>query len=281
MSIRLTGKEVAADIFRRAAEMSDDVRKMKGRAPVLHIVRVGEKKADLAYERGVRKNAARAGVDVDTTALSEDVPEEELKETIRRLNEDAGTDGILLFLPLPKRFDEEKIVNLISPEKDVDGATDASRLGVYTGSETGFAPCTPEAVVEMMHYYRIPIRGKRAVIVGRSLVVGKPLSMLLLKENATVTICHTKTENLPSVTKEADLLISAAGHIGTVKKEHVREGQYVFDVGINMSPEGKMTGDVLFDEVSPVVKAITPVPGGVGAVTTSVLMLHTVEAARR
>lgn len=279
MSIRLTGKEVALSIYKRTSALSERVRREKGRPPVLAIVRVGEKGADLAYERGVRKNAQKAGVEVKTTALREDVQEEKLKSTIISLNKDGGTDGILLFLPLPKRFDEAGIVNLISPEKDVDGATDASRLSVYTGSGSGFAPCTPQAVVEMMHYYKIPIRGKRAVIVGRSLVVGKPLAMLLLKENATVTVCHTRTEDLPSVTQEADLLVSAAGHIGTIGREHVRKEQCVFDVGINMTPEGKMTGDVLYDEVSPLVHAITPVPGGVGAVTTSVLMLHTAEAA--
>ncbi len=276
MSIRLTGKEAAASILERTKEQADRMT-ASGHAPKIAIVRVGEKKSDLAYEAGIKRNADKAGVQAQSVPLPPDITEEELIAKIHALNDDASVSGILLFLPLPKGLNEAAVVNAIAPEKDLDGATDASKLGVYTGSGIGYPPCTAQAVMEILHYYNIPIGGKRAVVVGRSLVVGKPLSQMLLKENATVTICHSKTEDMPSVTKEADILISATGHIGTLTKEHVAAGQCVIDVGINFNSDGKMTGDVLYDEVSEIVDAITPVPGGVGAVTTAVLLSHAVH----
>ncbi len=276
MSIRLTGREVAASILERTKQRSLEQQK-SGVTPKIAIVRVGAKKSDLAYENGIRKNAEKAAVLVETHELREQISQNELIEEIRMLNHDTSVSGILLFLPLPKGFDESAVVNAIDPAKDLDGATDASKLGVYTGSGIGFPPCTAQAVMEILHFYQIPVSGKRAVVVGRSLVVGKPLSMMLLKENATVTVCHSRTQDMPSVTKEADILISAAGHIGTLTQEHVSSGQTVIDVGINFTDEGKMTGDVLYEDVCDTVSAITPVPGGVGTVTTAVLLSHAVH----
>ncbi len=275
MKIRLTGKEVASAIYERTRRTAERMA-AEGRTPEMAIVRVGEKKSDISYETGVKKNAEKAGVLVNSVVLPEDVEEETLLQTIDSLNKNDRIRGILLFLPLPKHLHEEKIVNAISPEKDMDGVTDASKLGVYTGSKVGYPPCTAQAVMEILHAYQIPIAKRRAVIVGRSLVVGKPLAMMLLGENATVTICHSQTQNLAKVTQTADILISATGHIGTLTKEHVREGQTVIDVGINFNAEGKMTGDILYDEISEIADAVTPVPGGVGAVTTAVLLSHVV-----
>jgi methylenetetrahydrofolate dehydrogenase (NADP+)/methenyltetrahydrofolate cyclohydrolase len=240
---------------------------------------MGEKKSDLAYERGIRKHADMAGCSVVTDAFPQDVREDDLVSRIRELNEDETVDGILIFQPLPKQLDSHRVIEAVSAGKDVDGATDASRLFVYTGHGSGFAPCTAQSVIEILDYYGVALQGKHAVIVGRSMVVGKPLANLFLARNATVTVCHSKTENLASITRTADILVSATGHIGTLGGEHVSRDQYVLDVGINFGPDGKMTGDVLYDEVAPHVRALTPVPGGVGSVTTAVLFKHVVESA--
>lgn len=274
MSRILSGKETAASIMAKNLALSGTFQETYKRKPKIAIVRVGSKPNDLSYERGVRKNAQKAEIDVEVHELPEKIEEDDVIGEICSLNEEESVDGILLFLPLPKHLNEQKIVNSIAPEKDLDGVTDASRLGVYTGNETGFPPCTAQAVMEILDHYEIPVAGKRAVVIGRSLVIGKPVSMMLLKRNATVTICHSKTKDLEAVTREADILVSAAGRIGMVTKNHVREGQTVIDVGINFDDSGKMKGDVLFDEVSPVASDVTPVPGGVGSVTTAVLLSH-------
>ena len=202
-------------------------------------------------------------------------------DTIRQVNEDAGIHGVLIFRPLPKHLDEEAVIRALDPEKDVDGITDGSMVGVFAGREQGFPPCTPQACMEILDHYQIDCTGKKAVVVGRSLVVGKPAAMMLLKKNATVTICHTRTKDMPAVVKEADIVIVAAGRAGVVDDRYVSPGQIVIDVGINVNEQGKLCGDVAYDKVEPVVEAITPVPGGVGSVTTSVLVGHVVEAAMR
>lgn len=280
MSEILYGPSAAAaldeETMRRTAAL-----KAAGISPKLAIVRVGRKEADLSYERGVLKRAEKVGILAEVTELPELCREMDLLSVIGRLNADPDVHGILLFRPLPKELDEEKIVSFISPEKDVDGVTDASAVGVYAGKDIGYPPCTADAVMRILEHYGYELQGKRAVIVGRSLVVGKPLSMMLLKKNATVTICHTKTKDLPSVTKEADLLIAAAGHIGTIRAEHVREGQTVIDVGINVNEEGKLCGDAEAEEIAPIVCAYTPVPKGVGSVTVSVLLQHAADAAEK
>ncbi len=276
----LYGPETAKALDEKTAELCTGL-KAQGIEPCLAIVRVGEKEADLAYERGVLKRAEKTGIRTKVFALPEDCAESSLLNEIKKLNEDREVHGILLFRPLPKHLDESKIMNSILPEKDADGVTDASAVGVYTGREIGYPPCTPDAVMKILEHSGYETKGRRAVIVGRSLVVGKPLAMMLLKKDATVTVCHTKTMDLASVTKEADIVIAAAGHPKTICAEHVRSGQIVIDVGINTDSEGKLTGDISFEEVEPIVEAITPVPRGVGAVTVSVLLSHVAQAAEK
>ena len=218
---------------------------------------------------------------VEKILLPADVSQEELLSVIDKVNKDPQIHGVLLFRPLPKHLNQSVIENALDPAKDVDCMTDGSMSGVFTGKNVGFPPCTPQACMEILDYYGIDCTGKKAVVVGRSLVVGKPAAMMLIKKNATVTVCHTRTVDMPSVVKEADIVIVAAGRAGVVDASYVAPGQTIIDVGINVNAEGKLCGDVAFDEVEPIVDAITPVPGGVGSVTTSVLVGHVVEAAAR
>jgi len=187
----------------------------------------------------------------------------------------------LIFRPLPKHLDEEAVRQTLLPAKDIDGITDGSLAGVFTGNNNGYPPCTAQACMEILDYYKVDCKGKRAVVIGRSLVVGKPAAMMLTAKNATVTLCHTRTVDMPSVVKNAEIVIVAAGQAGAVTGEYLSDGQIVVDVGIHMTDEGKLCGDVKFDEAEPVVAAISPVPGGVGTVTTSVLISHVVEAAKK
>ena len=253
----------------------------KGIQPTLGLVRVGERADDVAYERGATKRAETLGVAVRKFLLAADATQEELIATIRRINADDSIHGALLFRPLPKHMDDEAVRAALLPEKDIDGITDGSLAGVFTGTKRGFPPCTAQACMEILEHYRIPVQGKSAVVIGRSLVVGKPAAMMLLQRNATVTVCHTKTVDMPSVTRKADILIVAAGRAGVIGAEYVSAGQTVIDVGINFTPEGTMVGDADFAAIEPIVGAVTPVPGGVGTVTTTVLIGHVVEAARR
>ena len=280
MADRLLGKEVTASFNEQLKERVNELKK-RGITPLLEIIRVGEDPGDLSYERGAMKRCETIGVSVRNVVLERDVTQEEMLRVIDEANEDPSVHGVLLLRPLPKHLDASMIENRLRPEKDVDCMTDLSMSGVFTGKKLGFAPCTPEAVMEILDHYGIDCCGKRAVVIGRSLVFGKPAAMMLLKKNATVTVCHTKTKNLPSVAREADLLIVAAGRARTVTADYVRPGQVVIDVGINMDENGKLCGDVDYDSVESVVAAITPVPGGVGSVTTSVLVAHVVEAAAR
>jgi methylenetetrahydrofolate dehydrogenase (NADP+)/methenyltetrahydrofolate cyclohydrolase len=254
---------------------------LRGATPTLAILRVGEKPDDLAYERGAMKRAETVGVTVKQIVLPETVSQEELLAEIAKINADETIHGCLMLRPLPKHIDDQRAREALLPEKDIDGITDGSLAGVFTGTKRGFPPCTAQACMEILSYYGIDPAGKSAVVIGRSLVIGKPVAMMLLQKHATVTICHTRTVDMPSVTKRAEILIVAAGRAGVVGAEYVTEGQIVLDVGINFNAEGKMVGDADFSAVEPVVGAITPVPGGVGTVTTSVLMAHVVEAAKR
>ena len=280
MADRLLGKEVTASFNEQLKERVNELKK-QGITPLLEIIRVGEDPGDLSYERGAMKRCETIGVSVRNVVLERDVTQEEMLRVIDEANEDPSVHGGLLLRQLPKHLDASMIENRLRPEKDVDCMTDLSMSGVFTGKKLGFAPCTPEAVMEILDHYGIDCCGKRAVVIGRSLVFGKPAAMMLLKKNATVTVCHTKTKDLPSVAREADLLIVAAGRARTVTADYVRPGQVVIDVGINMDENGKLCGDVDYDSVESVVAAITPVPGGVGSVTTSVLVAHVVEAAAR
>ena len=280
MAQLLKGAEVVSALNERIkADVSALI--LRGVTPTLAILRVGEKPDDLAYERGAIKRAETVGIAVKQIVLSETVSQESLLLEIAKINLDATIHGCLMLRPLPKHIDDMRAREALLPEKDIDGITDGSLAGVFTGAKRGFPPCTAQACMEILEHYNIDPAGKNAVVIGRSLVIGKPVSMMLLQKNATVTICHTKTKDMPSVTRRAEILIVAAGRAGVVGAEYVSAGQVVLDVGINFNSEGKMTGDVDFSAVEPIVGAITPVPGGVGTVTTSVLMAHVAEAARR
>ena len=277
MAKRLLGKEVTAALNER---IKADVAALeeKGVKPTLCIIRVGENESDISYERGATKRCETLGVACEKILLPADVSQEELLATIDKVNKDDKIHGVLLFRPLPKHLNQSVIENALDPAKDVDCMTDGSMSGVFTGKNVGFPPCTPQACMEILDFYGIDCTGKKAVVVGRSLVVGKPAAMMLIKKNATVTICHTRTVDMPSVVREADIVIVAAG---VIDDTYLSAGQTVIDVGINVNAEGKLCGDVDFEKAEPVVDAITPVPGGVGSVTTSVLVGHVVEAAKR
>ncbi len=250
--------------------------------PTLALVRVGERHDDIAYERGAMKFCVAIGVGLRTVVLPEDVDARTLYATLADLNSDSNVHGILMFRPLPSQIDESLACQMITPAKDVDGCTNASLVGAFTGTAVGFTPSTAQAVMEVLHYYGISCEGKRAVILGRSLVVGRPLAMLMMQENATVTICHSRTPDVPSLAREADILVSCTGKTGSVGADYFNGHQVVIDVGIGWdSVKGGLSGDVQFDEARRTVAAVTPVPGGVGTVTTSVSIAHVVEAAKQ
>ena len=254
----------------------------KGIEPTLAILRVGERPDDISYERGAVKRAEKAGVTVKKVILSADISQDDFDKALTALNEDDEVHGILMFRPLPEQLDNERARKMLAPEKDIDGCTDGSLAGVFTNTKTGFPPCTAQAAMEILHHYGVEIKGKKAAVIGRSLVIGRPVAMMLMHENATVVNCHTKTADVPSITRKADILIAAAGVLRSVNADFVNPDQVVIDVGINWDEEKQgIAGDVDFDSVEPVVKAITPVPGGVGTVTTCVLISHVIEAAKR
>ena len=291
MAKQLLGKEVTealnAKLQAKVAELKE-----KGITPKLGIIRCGENPSDLSYEKGATARAELIGVEVEKFLLPEDVTKEALIAQIEAINADDSIHGVLMFRPLPKHLkaDQNEICNKLDPRKDVDCMTDLSNAGVFEGrSDLGFPPCTPQACMEILAHYGIDCKGKKAVVIGRSLVVGKPAAMMLMDRNATVTICHTKTVDTAAIAREADILVSAAGVLNSLTKDFVRPGQVVIDVSINWDAEkinakggkGGIAGDAVFAEVEPIVDAITPVPGGVGSVTTSVLIGHVVEAAER
>ena len=291
MAKLLLGKEVTDALNEKLMERTAAL-KEQGIIPTLAIVSCGANPSDLSYEKGATKRAELVGVAVKKYELPEDVTKEALMATIDEINGDDSVHGVLMFRPLPKHLkaDQDEICNRLDPKKDVDCMTDLSNAGVFEGrKDLGYAPCTPEACMEILDYYGIDCKGKSAVVIGRSLVVGKPAAMMLMGKNATVTVCHTKTVNTAEVARSADILVSAAGVLGSLTKEYVRPGQVVIDVSINWDPnkvnskggKGAIAGDAVFEEVEPIVEAITPVPGGVGSVTTSVLMKHVVEAAEK
>ena len=246
--------------------------------PKLAIVRVGEREDDLSYERGVYKRFQSVGALVETRALQETVSQIELEECIRQLNEDKSVHGVLLFRPLPKHLDENRIKGILKEEKDIDCLTSANDAHLFASDGLGYTPCTPQAVMEILEYYNIPLAGKRVTIIGRSMVVGRPMAMLMISQNATVTICHSKTRDLKEDCKKADILVAAAGVPRLVTEEFVSRGQIIIDVGIHMV-EGKLCGDVDYEAIAELADSITPVPGGVGSVTTTVLLKHTVMSA--
>jgi len=278
MSIVMKGSEVTAAM---KEELLREVEKLvqKGTVPGLAIVRVGARADDLAYERGARKRMEAVGIRCVVTELPEDVSQAEFERAFAGVNNDPATHGILLFRPLPKQLDEEPVRGMINPWKDVDCMSPVNMAKVFSGDESAFAPCTPEAVMEVLAHYGIDLKGKRVTVVGRSMVVGKPLSMLLLKQHATVTICHTRTVDLAGTCRNAEILIAAAGKARMITADFVSENRVVVDVGINVDSDGNVCGDVDFDAVAPHAAYISPVPGGIGAVTSSVLSKHVVRAA--
>ena len=268
---------LAADTAARAAALA-----ARGVTPTLAILRVGERPDDLSYEKGAMKRCAAAGVAVKNVVLPAEVSQAALMDAIRALNEDSAVHGVLMMRPLPAPLDNEAARRALSPAKDVDGITDGSLAGVFTGSREGFAPCTAQAAVELLDYYNIPLKGAHAVIAGRSLVVGRPAAMLLMARGATVTICHSGTKDLAAETRRGDVVVAAIGKMGYFGAGHFAPGAVVVDVGIHFDESiGKLRGDVRTDEAADTVKAITPVPGGLGAVTTAVLVKHVVQAAER
>lgn len=276
--ITLKGAEVSAKLKEQVLEMTAA---LGAHVPTAAIVRVGERPDDLSYEKGVMKKIAAFGMEARSFVFPEDISEAEFQKEFQKINEDEQIDGILMFMPLPKHMNGALFENMIAPEKDLDGISPVNRAKVFAGEMDGFAPCTAEAVIETLKAYEIPISGKRAVVVGRSMVVGRPLSMLLLKENATVTVCHTRTKDLKKVCLDGEILVAAAGKAGMLNQEYAADGAVVLDVGINVDENGKLCGDVAWDGLETKASAATPVPGGIGAVTTAVLCKHLAQAAVR
>ena len=268
-------KAMAEEFKSRVAALKE-----RGVYPKLAVVRAGEREEDIAYEKGIMKRFGTVEAEVEVIKLPIDIDEESFEETIRRLNEDEKVHGILVFRPLPKQLDDNRLKEIIRPDKDVDSISMANAAKVFAGDKTGYAPCTAQAVMELLEHNKIDLTGKKVAIVGRSLVVGKPLAMLMLGRNATVTVCHTRTKNIAEECKRADILVACAGSAKMIKRDFTNPDQIVVDVGINFV-DGAMCGDVDYDDVAEHVAAITPVPGGVGTVTTSVLLKHTLESAER
>ena len=278
MSNILSGKEVAAAL---SARIKSQVEKLALRqiTPTLMIIRAGETPGDLSYEKGIEKRCEALSVRVVKEQLPADVSQERLTEVIKGANSNRDINGVLLFRPLPPHLDRQKAENMLDAGKDVDCMTDLSLAGIFSGKSLGFAPCTAQACMEILDYYGIDCTGKKAVVIGRSLVVGKPAAMMLLSKNATVTVCHTKTKDLPLIAREADILIAAAGKARMIGADYLREGQIVLDVGIHTDPDGRLCGDVDGQAASMAGCVYTPVPGGVGAVTSTVLVSHVAAAA--
>lgn len=272
----IKGAEVADAMIQK---MKGSMEFQEGKKPCLAIVRVGEKPDDIAYERGAVKRLSSLGIECRLEILPADVTQEEFIGRFRAVNVDDGVNGILLLRPLPKQLDVSAAENMISPDKDVDGISPVNTARIYLGEENGYAPCTAQAVMEILDNMGCELRGKKVVIVGCGKVVGKPLSLLMLGREATVTVCNEFTHELENECKSAEILVAAAGVRKLIKVEHVSPECIVIDVGINMDENGKLCGDVDFENVAPVVKGITPVPGGVGSVTTYVLAKHVMQAA--
>ena len=286
MAELLKGKPVAdritVEITERAAKL-----RTSGVVPTLAIVRLGEDPGDLSYEKGAMKRAAEVGVEVRNVVLPRDAAQDELVAEIKKLNVDDSIHGVLLFRPLPKHMDEKAVCEVLDHAKDIDGITSGSLAGIFMDSDVGFPPCTAAACIELLDHYGYDLSGKKVTVMGRSLVIGKPVAMMAMRKNATVTICHsrTATEDFAAAGRNADIVIAAVGKARMIGEDMLGDGQVIIDVGINMDENGKLCGDVDFDREDPDsgigahAAAVTPVPAGVGSVTTAVLMKHVIEAA--
>ena len=248
--------------------------------PKLAIVRVGENPDDMSYERSATKKLKSFGLDVASYVFPQDISDEAFKKAFKNVNEDDEVTGILLLRPLPRTINEKDIENMIDPKKDLDGISPINIAKVFAGDTTGFSPCTAEAVIEVLKAYDIELTGKRVTVVGRSMVVGKPVSMLLLKENATVTMTHTRTVDLKKTCSDAEIVVAAAGRAKMLNSDYCGQDAVMIDVGINVDENGKLCGDVDYATLDGKASAATPVPGGVGTVTTAVLAKHLIQAAK-
>ncbi|NLY86426.1 MAG: bifunctional 5,10-methylenetetrahydrofolate dehydrogenase/5,10-methenyltetrahydrofolate cyclohydrolase [Tissierellia bacterium] len=276
----LKGKVVADKIKEK---MKKDIEELKknGKTPTLGIVRLGDNPDDISYERSIIKNCERIGIEAKVFERDINMTTEELVSLMEELNNDNTISGVLVFRPLPKHIDEGKVREALSPSKDVDCMHPMNLARIFEGDLSGFAPCTPKAAMEILLDYGIDLEGKNVVIVNRSMVLGKPLAMMMLKQNATVTICHSRTKDLPEITKKADVVVTALGKAKFFDEKYFNENSICIDVGISLDEEGNLSGDIDFEKVSELVSKITPVPGGVGSVTTSILLSHVVEACKR
>lgn len=279
MAVIIDGKKISAQI---KDELKEEVAELKekGIEIKLAVIQVGNDPASSVYVRNKKNACAYTGIDSISYEVDEDISEEELLKLIDELNNNTCVNGILVQLPLPKHIDEDKVIKAISPEKDVDGFHPQS-VGALSIGQEGYVSCTPAGIIQLLKRSGVEIDGKECVVLGRSNIVGKPMSMLLLRENGTVTVCHSHTKNLKEVAKRADILIAAIGKPKFITKEYVKAGAVVIDVGIHRMEDGKLCGDVAYDEVEPVASYITPVPGGVGPMTIAMLMNNCVESARR
>lgn len=270
-----------AKAIRSGIEASVELLRAQKIQPGLGILRIGEREDDIAYERSAIKKAEQVGIAVKKTVLPQESTTEQCLQALAALNQDPAVHGILLFRPLPKHIDEYAVIRAMAVEKDIDGMTPGSLAKVFMGESDGFAPCTAEAVVRLLSYEQYPWKGKHAVVLGRSLVVGKPLAMLMLAKNATVTVCHSATENLPEVCAQADLLVAAIGRARMIDKSYIKPGAVVVDVGINVDEQGTLCGDVDTESALERAALVTPVPGGLGAVTSWLLLEHVIKVAER
>lgn len=274
LDCREAAKSIKAELAQKVLTLEGN-----GMRPKLGIIRVGARPEDISYEKGIMKNCEAIGIACEVLALPEDISSESFMEKLDSANRDESIHGILMFRPLPSHIDEDKARNMINPAKDIDCMNPYNLAKVFEGDSSGFEPCTPAAVMEIIKYFGINLKGENVAVIGRSMVVGKPLSMMLLKENATVTICHSRTKDIKNVVSRADIVVAALGKARAIGADYIKPGAVVIDVGVNGAPEGGICGDVDFDNVKDIASKITPVPGGVGAVTTLVLLKHVVEAA--
>lgn len=275
----ISGKIVSEKIRSELKKEISEFKAKEGRAPGLAVVVVGNDPASAVYVRNKHKACIDVGIESLQIEYPEDTSEDELLSKIDKLNLDPRVDGILVQLPLPRHIDEEKVINRISPKKDVD-AFHPVNVGKITIGNYSFLPCTPAGIISLLDHYKVEIEGKRCVVIGRSNIVGKPMALLLTERNGTVTLCHSRTKNLPDICREADIIVVAIGRAGFLKANMVKPGAVIIDVGINRLDNGKLSGDVDFTEVEKIASMITPVPGGVGPMTITTLLKNTLVAAK-
>lgn len=275
----LKGNELAKEIKLEISKDIDELDKI-GKNPRLGIIRLGNDSSDISYEKSIIKNCDALGISTIVNELVISIQTDDLIEAIEKMNKDNSISGIIVFRPLPKHIDEERIRMAISPLKDVDCMHPLNLEKIFEGDDTGFAPCTPKAAMEILLFNDIPLEGKNVVVINRSMVVGKPLAMMLLKENATVTICHSRTQNLKDITKNADIVLTALGKAKFLNDEYFNVNSIVLDIGVSLDDKNRISGDVDMEKVTNKIGMITPVPGGVGSVTTSILLKQVVYACK-